>query len=293
MPDSNTPSTTDLEKHLQALNDLYNSIQFLRQIPMPILTPSEQIASTELRIQKQKEVSETLRSEPVQVALRAAKESEALDPSELSANPRRERRKRQRSPSPASPQPYIQPRRETTSMFSSCDEDRLPLRVDDLDRFIKEFNQSHKCKLHIWLGTLAETRHRSVFVLRFLIPDVLVAYATVNAADANSEGALVTESITVFSPMEKKPPHSQSKYAVYQTLSQQLAKMLQSDPFVSFRAVVNLLCSYDDLFTARCDRCQLVLSMEGHVPPAARVWVNGEDGVGGQWMARHVMCTKL
>ncbi|EPQ57369.1 hypothetical protein GLOTRDRAFT_58681, partial [Gloeophyllum trabeum ATCC 11539] len=77
--------------------------------------------------------------------------------------------------------------------------------------------------------------------------------------------------MTAFGPREKKSPHTRSDYVIYEKLSQQVAKMLQSHPTVCFQTVMGLLSSYEGLFTQRCATCQRVLSAEGHVPPVARL----------------------
>jgi hypothetical protein len=88
-------------------------------------------------------------------------------------------------------------------------------------------------------------------IVRFSIPDILVAYFSM-AYDGG--GRLSVEGVTAAGPREevsfrcsvlslktlnsvltKTKPHCQSNYAVYQKLSQQTAKMIQSHPTVSFQ----------------------------------------------------------
>ena len=45
------------------------------------------------------------------------------------------------------------------------------------------------------------------------------------------------------------------------------------------------MCSYEGVFVDRCRICERVLSIEGHVPPVARLW-NVERG---EWEARHTL----
>jgi len=53
--------------------------------------------------------------------------------------------------------------------------------------------------------------------------------------------------------------------------------------------VQSLLLSYENLFVTSCSLCSRILSLEAHIPPVARVWVEGEGG-GGRWDSRHVTC---
>lgn len=92
-------------------------------------------------------------------------------------------------------------------------------------------------------------------IIRVTIPDVLTAYVTAVREGALG-GRLLTESVTVFGPRERvcrsasvpgycaelqitqKSPHSQSEFVVYRAVSQQVGKMLESDPLVAVERVV-------------------------------------------------------
>lgn len=112
----------------------------------------------------------------------------------------------------------------------------------------------------------------------------------------------------------QKSPHSHSDYTVYQKLTQQIARMVEKEPNVSFSQLVvrefrallfcmmpnlehqqlkDLLTSYEELFVTPCTVCRRVLQLEGHVPPVARVWEdnsNVTESERGHWEARHVSC---
>ncbi|KAH7888387.1 hypothetical protein F5I97DRAFT_1802922 [Phlebopus sp. FC_14] len=259
-----------------------------------------------------REFAELLRSDKVQEALRAARESEAADKSELGISFRRQGRKRKRSVSPVgSPQPYVPPPPRSSSLFSPPEDDPLPLRVESLVQFVRDFNHgefkhaftaeadgippSSKCKLAIWsrtkmlqdeLKALEETPSSSgsgrlvaaklpnPTVLRFMIPDILFTYISLIVTSA--EDPIQVESVTAFGPREKKLPHQRSDYQVFQMLSQHIAKMLQSYPRVPLQILVSLLVSYRGLFVEQCTSCRRVLSQEGHIPPVARVWTPKE-----------------
>lgn len=80
---------------------------------------------------------------------------------------------------------------------------------------------------------------------------------------------------------KQKGCHEQSDYGVYQQVTQQLGGVLCSK---TLDGIVELLCSYSDLFISQCVVCGRVVSGEGHVPPVIRWWT-GQD-----WSARHVGC---
>ncbi|KIM92004.1 hypothetical protein PILCRDRAFT_108094 [Piloderma croceum F 1598] len=89
-----------LEDRIQALTDLYNRFQALRQIPSSLLKPPisndlpSPLSSLRSEFNDLKEIGDRVRSEKVQEALRAARDSENADKNELSSHVRRENRKR-------------------------------------------------------------------------------------------------------------------------------------------------------------------------------------------------------
>jgi len=150
--------------------------------------------------------------------------------------------------------------------------------------------------------------------MRFTIEDVLTAY--VSLVFDRLEDPLLVESVTAFGPREMKLPHMQSDYLAFQALSQHVAKMVQSHPRVPFQTLIHLLVSYQGLFVDQCTSCGRVLSAEGHVPPAGRLWIpraaerpfdpnanktyqpdprsatdrSVADHLDGHWESRHVTC---
>ncbi|KAI0700927.1 hypothetical protein BC835DRAFT_1265766 [Cytidiella melzeri] len=193
---------------------------------------------------------------------------------------------------PESPQSFRSSQPKQTSLFPPDDECSYPaLRLDGLVDFLSDYNRTHRYLLQIWTAT-AHPPGRVLpdpLVVRFLIPDVLTVYVTLGTAEPDS--TIILESATVFGSREKKPPHAQSEYAVFQRLSQHLAKMLQSKPQASVQLVVQLLASYEDLFVRPCSACKRVISTEGHIPPVARTWLGGGDK--NDWDARHPVCATL
>ncbi|KAF9456629.1 hypothetical protein BDZ94DRAFT_1285657 [Collybia nuda] len=275
-------SLTALQAHLHVLSDLYYRIPALRHIPPVLLKPSPISPTLREEFHKLRDVGDIIRSHPIQEALRVARDSLNLDSSQLNSNPRRENRKRRRLPSPDSPQPYVGIQRRSTSLFPPLEDDHDPLTKEALAEYVCQWNQDHKiAKTHLWRRT-RDQEDGQLTTLRFIIPDVLMVYVTLALSTANA--ALVVETVTAFAPREKKFPHSQSDYIVYQTLSQQLARMVQSYPSVSVQSMLGVLCAYKGLFVDRCTVCERVLSTEGHIPPVVRIWREG------QWWARHVGC---
>ncbi|KAG2153684.1 uncharacterized protein EDB93DRAFT_1081894 [Suillus bovinus] len=289
-------------------------------------------------------IADALRTEKIQEALRVSRESEHADKSDLGLF-QRNSRKRKRPLSPVgSPQPYIPPPPRTSSLFPPT-EDEIPcLRAEGLVEYIREFNRGDikllpspgtsetfrpKCRLCLWSRTRSpqpdlsmnpnalRPKLTSPAILRFTIEDVLTAY--VSLAFNCLEDPLLVESVTVFGPREMKLPHMQSDYLAFQVLSQHIAKMVQSHPQVPLQTLIHLLVSYQGLFVDRCTSCERILSAEGHVPPAGRLWIprgaqqaidlntnkaddhdpNPDasstrsltaDHIDGHWESRHVTC---
>ncbi|KAJ7497148.1 hypothetical protein FB451DRAFT_1018789 [Mycena latifolia] len=292
-------SVDRLSSMITSLSDVHSRLQQLRNAPPSLLKSSMSFSTPTIRqdFQQLKELADTIRSDSVQEALRTATNSEKADKSDLGRNGRREIRKRRqatsdiglRPPSPESPQPYIPYDKRSSSLFPVANDDPPALRADQLADYIREFNRTHSSKLHIWTRVRGSTQLSNPAVVRFTIRDVLVCYVTM--AYAPGDPVLVAESVTAFGPREKKSPHSQSDFLVYQSLSQQIAKMLQSHPRVSFQSLMNLMCAYEGIFIDRCTSCERVLSAEGHVPPVVRIWLDADkDSDKGRWEPRHASC---
>lgn len=98
-----SPALIALRAKIQTLTDLNNRLQNLRQIPVvilraPAVTPPSSVPNDTPQLhheyQELKEITETVRSEKVQSALVAARESEQKDKTELEFKGRRDTRKR-------------------------------------------------------------------------------------------------------------------------------------------------------------------------------------------------------
>ncbi|KAJ7594839.1 hypothetical protein C8J56DRAFT_450169 [Mycena floridula] len=286
-------TTTSRQAQIEELSSLQSRLHAIRQIPQVLLKAPAQhglplpAPSAAPEFMLLKEIGENLRSSLVQEALRVAGESEAADKSNLNPNGRRESRKRRRPPSPESPQPYVNTGDgQPASLFPPTNES--PLEIDGLEEYIRQFNKSHPARLHIWTSTSGTPKLESPVALRFAMLDVFTAYVALGYS--RERPVLILETVAVFGPRERRSPHSQSEYLVFQQLSQQLATMIQSEPRVSVQTFMSLLLSYQGLFIDHCTSCKRVLSSEGHVPPVVRIWTEDGEKEGISWQPRHVAC---
>ncbi|KAI9449398.1 hypothetical protein BJY52DRAFT_250661 [Lactarius psammicola] len=300
---------SNVQSQIDVLTDLSRRLQAVRQFPGGLLrsehaSGENQVLQTPLSstlkgsFSKYIEDIRTLRvavvEEKVQEVLRTAAESERGDSTGIKDTREKETQKRQRSPTPESPRPYLAFQHKVSSPFPPLAVDELPLTLRELPAYVREFNTTHtKMLLHIYLASGRESRNITVpVVLRFLIPDVLRAFITLGHEEGSNGAmsetpALMVESLTVFGSREKKPPHSQSEFTVFQKLSQWVVRMLQSSPRVPVQSFMGMLVAYESLFLEKCPLCQRFLSVEGYLPPVARV--RRDDGT---WEPRHATCVQ-
>ncbi|KAL1942717.1 hypothetical protein VTO73DRAFT_4957 [Trametes versicolor] len=292
------PPLSDLQtlrNHIDTLTNLNSRLQTLRHFPALLMRPpataSHMLPPTsvlEYEFKELKEIAQSVRSEQVQDALKAARKSEAAEPKLVGLDVRRENLKRRRPPSPDSPQPYRATGPKSNAFLPEGEEGTVPVGLDGLPAYIRAHNQTGRSKLHV----IAPKKGRPLscpVVLRFVIPDVVAIYLTLERS-ATEEQALVVESATAFGPREQKATHSQSDYTVYRQLSQQLARVLQSEPWAPLQAIVSLLCAYENLFSEPCVVCGRVLSVEMHTPPSVRVRKEPGEDSPSEWGAYHVAC---
>ncbi|KAI0305421.1 hypothetical protein B0F90DRAFT_1625077 [Multifurca ochricompacta] len=316
---------SSVQSQIDVLTDLSKRLQTLRQFPGGLLRsehasganqvlqvpPSSTLKGTFSKsIEDLRTLHVAAMEERVQEALRAAVESERRDGTEIEDPQGQESQERRRSPSPESPKPFLVFQHKVASPFPPL-VGTLPLTLQDLPTYIREFNATHakKMLLHIYLASGHESRKVSVpVVLRFLIPDVLRMFITLGHEEgvdgtASETSALMVESLTVFGSREKasasrnraplhspyfqKPPHSQSEFIVFQKLSQWIVRALQSSPRVHVQGFMDMLVAYESLFLEKCSLCQRFLSAEGYLPPVARV--RREDGA---WEPQHATCVQ-
>ena len=164
---------------------------------------------------------------------------------------------RLRTPSPDSPRYYESSLTKVSVPFPTLVGDSAPLTLAGLPDYIRNFNKtSAPSKLNIWVSTRAEMgKLQNPITVRLVLPDILVAYCVLSAPTGS--GGLSVETVTVSGPREQVPdpspeilyrqllsflsqtkPHSQSEYTVYQKVSQQIVKMVQAYPQVSFQQLM-------------------------------------------------------
>jgi len=306
---------SNVQSQIDLLGDLSKRLQTLRLLPHNVLRSevvsgagaANQVLPTPVLGDIFGKSTEDLRTlhaaaveAKVQDALRAAAESERRVGTGIrDGDARREREKirRRRSPTPESPRPYLPLQQKVASPFPPLPAGVLPLTLDELPAYVREFNSTHakkKVLLHIYL-TPGRRESRSIAVpviLRFLIPNVLRAFVTLGHEEgidraATETPALMVESLTVFGSREKKPPHSQSEFIIFQKLSQWVVRVLQLLPRVPVQSFMDMLVAYEGLFQEKCSICERFLSAEGYLPPVARV--RQEDGT---WGPQHGTCVQ-
>lgn len=230
-----TPAVTSkaaiLQAQIQLLTELHSRLQTLRQIPSLVLRPPTSTSADGLPLSPHsqpslrtefehvKEIGTIIRSEPIQDALRAARDSFQADTKGLNFNLRQENRKPQYGPgllvflprfnkssfhrrprSPGSPQPYVALERKYTSLFPLMEDGEEPLRAEGLANYIRDFNRAKQCKLQLWRKTRETSLTNQPTIIRLGIPDVLIAYLSLVYPP---DGVLVCESVTFFAPRER------------------------------------------------------------------------------------------
>ncbi|KAI5118069.1 hypothetical protein M0805_006332 [Coniferiporia weirii] len=256
------------------------------------------------------EARDELLKSATQDALKTVRESEARDKTGIKLFGRRER-KRRRIATADSPAPFPSFQLQTTNFFPPLQQkSRNISSLEDIPLFIREHNkaraelecgtESPRTRLGIWKQSRpkagAPRRVSDPLTVRVAIHDVAIVFVKLThrrTDDGNGGGQPIIEGVVALGPREKKSPHSHSDFTVYQKLTQQITRMVEKEPTVSFPQLVDFLTSYEDLFVAQCSICGRVLSQEGHVPPVARVWADNpstNDGGRGRWAARHISC---
>lgn len=223
------PPTTPLSElatlraRILTLTELNNRLQAVRNIPAQLLRPPGSDPNSTLLTHGFKElgaIAEAVRTEKVQDALQAARKSELADSTGLNANLRRETLKRRRvneprphlsssttkrayrrPPSPESPQPYRETESKEAAFFPPSERSAVPVRLEALPAYIRDYNNTSKNKLHI----VAPKKGRSLacpVTLRFTAPNVATVYLTLDASTGNDRG-LIIENATAIGAREQ------------------------------------------------------------------------------------------
>ncbi|THU87715.1 hypothetical protein K435DRAFT_455453 [Dendrothele bispora CBS 962.96] len=263
-----------VDSQLQALKECYSRVQTLRSLPQSLLTMLKQreqrgttipwLPSLSVKYEELKGIEETIKSERVQEALRAAEVSGKAD-GNVGLNIRRKQR-RQALPETPKPDGESEGQRETQ------EEEEDGLKADELVDYVRGFNKEHAYRLHIWRPTRSEDWERTV--VRFWIKDVVTAYVTLGEAD---DRRLVVETIVCFGPRERGTPYGESEYQVYRAMSEELAGL----GALGLRRATSVLGSYATMFVSAECRCKRVI--DGGIPAICRSWDR-------KWQARHKTC---
>ncbi|KAI0063695.1 hypothetical protein BV25DRAFT_1837624 [Artomyces pyxidatus] len=289
--------------HIDALADLAKRLRALRALPALLLRPDPApnadlgvaaLADALRRAQDDVRAARRAALAPAaQDALAAAHASERTDRTGVRAPMRRMKRRRSRTPE--SPREYPAFHARAPALFPAHTAPPRRLALRDVPGFVRAFNAApgRRARLHVWRADGARAQGLAApVVLRLLLPDVLTAFVTLGLpGGAGAEEGLVVENVTAFGAREKKLPHAQSDFGVFQKLSQQILRMVQAAPRVPVEELMHMLETYQSLFSAQCVVCSRVLSAEGYIPPVARVW--RAQGAGpGVWEPQHVTCVK-
>jgi hypothetical protein len=195
-------SDAQIVTQLQQLQEIHGHIQLLRQLPPALLhLPTSDVLSDQTlmissKIERIKTFGDLISSPDAQVALKNARMSAEKDKTDIpSTGRRRENTKRRyvylhlyhicklsnsrHAPIPDSPQPFIQMKPKSSSLFPTLSDEPSPIRIDDLTDYLREFNKAHEESIRIWHRNRASKSLTSPIVLRYSITDVLISFVTV------------------------------------------------------------------------------------------------------------------
>jgi hypothetical protein len=207
-----------LQAHIRSVSHLHDRLRALRKIPSVLTqppTPNPPSSPILHQFEQLRAFGESLYSDESQTALRSAIDSENADKTDLNPNCRRQIRRRRfvfcltssvknhlivgplnrRPPSPEPPKPYLSSPRLTSSLFPETTADLL--RLEGLPDFIRDYNGTHKSKLHIWSRARPPANLPHPVIVRFTVTDVLTIFITLDHGPA-----LVIETVTAFGPRE-------------------------------------------------------------------------------------------
>ncbi|EUC64259.1 mediator complex subunit 27 [Rhizoctonia solani AG-3 Rhs1AP] len=140
-----------------------------------------------------------------------------------------------------------------------------------LKDFVLNFNQADLgSSLSIWTPTSAAVGQNGP--LRMIVPNILVAY--VNLRPGGGNGDVKIESVTVTGIREQR---TTSEFAVFRSLSQHLFRTLAQNVDTDLLDLLSLILSYNNLYTAKCDKCNAIHSSQDNIPAIIRTWVENES----------------
>ncbi|KAH7339595.1 hypothetical protein B0J17DRAFT_655886 [Rhizoctonia solani] len=247
-------------------------------------------------------LAEELASTQVQDALAAAETEQGIRAINLQ-NSRREirQRKNQVEVAPPTKRPESQKRPYPPKLGVPPPQGLTQKLLQD---FVQSFNRaSLGSSLSIWTPTSAAVGQNGS--LRMIVPNILVAYVSLRPGIRS--GSVKVESVTVTGIREQR---TTSEFAVFRSLSQHLFQTLAQNidmdvldllvrtKYTNFRHDVenyfdqSLILSYNNLYTAKCAKCNLIHSSQDNTPAIIRTWVENESS---QWTLQcyHESCSPL
>ncbi|GJJ06236.1 hypothetical protein Clacol_000426 [Clathrus columnatus] len=296
---------TTLENYVTHLTSLLDRVNALRNQPSSLLMPSTFIRTeAEQGFEQINNAKTEIKQLTIQTPLKLAYDAFPTSLEDITiSGARMLNRKRARPPSPTPESPRLA---VATPDLIFPQISRPPLTVSELPSYIREHNKANfPSKIYIWTHARPDPNQpnklpllQDRITLRISILDVLYAYVRFEVEGADDEdirmigdvtkGKLMVETATVFGPRERKLPHSQSDFAVFQKISQHIAWLIQAQPEVELQNIV-------------CTICHRILSEEGHFPPVCRIWTTSRkpkdspisDEPEGKWEPRHRTCLSV
>ncbi|KAG8769278.1 hypothetical protein FRC12_005059 [Ceratobasidium sp. 428] len=228
-------------------------------------------------------LAEELASSEVQDALAAADMEPNLRATDLQ-NSRREV-KRQRTQVDTTP-PIKRPAAKSQSYPPrTTNQTNGELTRDNLLSFTESFNRTNPdANMSIWTQT--DSGAKQLGALRVVVSNVLVGY--INLRDGvGQDRTLRINSVSVSGIREQR---TSSEYSVFRSISQYIFKVMAEDKDIGVPDLASLLASYRDVYSATCEKCKRICSVQDNTPAIVRVWTETEHM---QWAPKcyHETCT--
>ncbi|KAG8694165.1 hypothetical protein FRC08_008669 [Ceratobasidium sp. 394] len=156
---------------------------------------------------------------------------------------------------------------------------------DTLPAFSESFNRANpNASVSIWTQTDSTATHHSA--LRIVVPNVLVGYVSLRNG-RGQDHSLKPDSVSVVGIREQR---ATSEFSVFRSISQYIFKAMAENKDISIPDLVSLVASYQNLYSATCDKCNRICSTQDNTPTVIRVWTETDQA---QWIPRcyHESCT--
>ncbi|KAG9048928.1 hypothetical protein FS837_011665 [Tulasnella sp. UAMH 9824] len=323
----------DLETQVESLSRLLQHLNSVRAQDTPY-PPTNTSISYQLRSSHEaaKAFVAALGSDSMQAALNRAQELEAADPTFVPLdrddqdryNPKRRKIDKTSLQARTNGNGHVTP-----LLLRPALDDAPRISTSTLPDYLRTLRSiKQNLRVHIWLPERPSTTSEppkitSPIILQVCIPNLFIVYVTLveeSPSPSSPDEVLRPQKMVVFGPREKRLPHMQSEFSIFRHMSQTLMKVISEKPATapssevgstgaSLPQLIDLIATYDKLFTDQCCVCQKNMSREGHLPPLERLWMPqpkptaeaGEQqplsaterprlGVEGRWVARHAGC---